>query len=149
MILLADSEGSDQPARLRRLIWAFVVRIQKHVLVWRGPFNQASTKIRFLERHNTSGTCNLVMGSRWLYTENPYANFRPCLTRHPNVNKRINFPDLLTFSNIHRHILKNRTMLFTTNFISASEKIGAGLKKQAANFLFPFHPEKGSQIFLL
>ena len=27
MILLADSEGSDQTARMRRLIWAFAVRI--------------------------------------------------------------------------------------------------------------------------
>ena len=27
MILLADSEGSDQTARIRRLIWAFAVRI--------------------------------------------------------------------------------------------------------------------------
>ena len=27
MILLADSEGSDQTARMRRLIWAFAVHI--------------------------------------------------------------------------------------------------------------------------
>ena len=27
MLLLADSEGPDQPAQLRRLIWAFAVRI--------------------------------------------------------------------------------------------------------------------------
>ena len=27
MILLADSEGPDQSARMRRLIWAFAVRI--------------------------------------------------------------------------------------------------------------------------
>ena len=27
MILLADSEGPDQTARMRRLIWAFAVRI--------------------------------------------------------------------------------------------------------------------------
>ena len=26
VILLADDEGPDQPARMRRLIWAFVVR---------------------------------------------------------------------------------------------------------------------------
>ena len=54
--------------------------------------------------------------------------------RHPNVNKRINSPDLLIFNKFHRHILKNRTMLFPTTFISASEKIG--LKKQAANFFY-------------
>ena len=28
MILFADSEGPDQTARMRRLIWAFAVRIQ-------------------------------------------------------------------------------------------------------------------------
>ena len=33
-------------------------------------------------------------------------------------------------------------------FISASEKIGVGLKKQAAIFLFQFHPENFSPIFL-
>ena len=27
MILLSDSEGPDQTARMRRLIWAFAVRI--------------------------------------------------------------------------------------------------------------------------
>ena len=59
-----------------------------------------------------------------------------------------NSPDLLIFNKFHAHILKNRTMLFPTLFISASEKIGVGLKKQSANFLFQFHPEKGSPIFL-
>ena len=39
-------------------------------------------------------------------------------------------PDLLTFSQFHRHILKNLTMLFLTIFSSASEKIGVGLKKK-------------------
>ena len=39
-------------------------------------------------------------------------------------------------------------MLFPTIFISVLEKIGMGLKKQAANFLFQFHPEKGNPIFL-
>ena len=39
-------------------------------------------------------------------------------------------------------------MVFPTTFIPASEKIGVGLKKQAAIFLFQFHPEKGSPIFL-
>ena len=39
-------------------------------------------------------------------------------------------------------------MLFPTTIISVLEKIGFGLKKQAANFLFQFHPEKGSPIFL-
>ena len=34
-------------------------------------------------------------------------------------------------------------MLFPQTFISALEKIGVGLEKQAANFLFQFHPEKG------
>ena len=27
LVMLADSEGPDQPARMRRLIWAFAVRI--------------------------------------------------------------------------------------------------------------------------
>ena len=79
----------------------------------------------------------LVRGSRWLCTQNLYANFGPWLTRHPNVNKWINSQDLLIFSKFHGHILKNQTMLFRT-FISASEKTGVGLKKQAANFYFNF-----------
>ena len=39
-------------------------------------------------------------------------------------------------------------MLFPKTFISASEKIGQGLKKIAANFLFLFQSENGSPIFL-
>ena len=31
MILLADSEGPDQTARMRRLIWAFAVRIRSYI----------------------------------------------------------------------------------------------------------------------
>ena len=37
MILLADSEGPDQTARKRRLIWAFAVRINPKTrfrMVW-------------------------------------------------------------------------------------------------------------------
>ena len=59
--------------------------------------------------------------------------------RHPNVNKRVSSPDLLIFSQFHRHIFKNRAMLCPTTFISMSEKIGVGLKKKtAANFYFNF-----------
>ena len=47
----------------------------------------------------------------------------------PNVNKRVSSPNLLILSQFHKHILKTRTMLFPTTFISASEKIGVGLKK--------------------
>ena len=40
-------------------------------------------------------------------------------------------------------------MLFPTTFISASEKIGVGLKKQETKFfLFQLHPQKGSPILL-
>ena len=39
-------------------------------------------------------------------------------------------------------------MLFLTTFIFASDKMSVGLKKQAADFIFQFHPEKGSPIFL-
>ena len=56
-------------------------------------------------------------------------------------NKRIHSPYLLTLSKFHRYILKTLTMLFPTTFISASEKIGVGLKKQnkqAADFYFNF-----------
>ena len=63
---------------------------------------------------------------------------RPWLTRHPNVNKWINSPDSLIFSKFDRHILKSRTVLFPATFVSTSEKIGVGLKKQAANFYFNF-----------
>ena len=39
MILLADSEGPDQTARMRSLIWAFAVRISRiHVFAWHGPY---------------------------------------------------------------------------------------------------------------
>ena len=41
MILLADSEGPDQTARMRRLIWAFIVHIcpKRHILIAR-PFSE-------------------------------------------------------------------------------------------------------------
>ena len=55
-----------------------------------------------------------------------------------NVNKQLSSPALLIFSQFHRHILKNRTMLFKTPFISVSKRIGVGLKKQAAVFYFNF-----------
>ena len=41
--------------------------------------------------------------------------------------------DTFVVSLFHRHILKNRTVLFPTNFISMPEKIGVGLKYQVAN----------------
>ena len=50
-------------------------------------------------------TGNLVRGSRWLYTQNLYASFRPRLTRHPTVNKRMHSPDSLILCKFHRHIL--------------------------------------------
>ena len=40
-------------------------------------------------------------------------------------------------------------MLFSTTFISASEKIGVGLKKQAANFYFNFTRRRVSNIPVL
>ena len=39
-------------------------------------------------------------------------------------------PDLLIFSQFHRHILKSRTMLLPTNSILAPGKIRVGLKKK-------------------
>ena len=42
------------------------------------------------------------------------------------------------FHPFHRHILKNRTVLFPTTFISTSEKIGMSLEEQAAIFYFSF-----------
>ena len=48
----------------------------------------------------------------------------------------------------HSHILKNRTMLFPTTFISMSEKIGVGLLKQVAIFYFSFAWEMSSPVFL-
>ena len=63
---------------------------------------------------------NLVRGSRWLYTQNLYASFRPWLTRHPNVNKRIHSPDSLIFSKFHRHILNQ----------SAVRAGGLGIRRQ-------------------
>ena len=88
----------------------------------------------------------LVRGSSWLCTQNLYANFQPWLTGHPNVNKHVNSP-LLIFCQFHSYILKNRTMLFPATLIFMSEKIGVGLVKQAANFLFQCHPDMGSPVF--
>ena len=85
---------------------------------------------------------NLVRDSRWLCTQYLYVNIQPWLTRHPNVNKWVSSPYLLIWSQFHRHILKNQTVLFPTTFISASEKISVGLKKQAANFQFNFTGRK-------
>ena len=51
-----------------------------------------------------------------------------------SINGLYSSPDLLTFSQFHRHILKNWTTLFSTTFISASDKMGMGLKNQAAIF---------------
>ena len=106
----------------------------------------AEWQLKFFCYYFTPGI--LVRGSQWLSTKNLYANFWPWLTRPPNVNKRVSSPDLLNLSQFHRHILKNRTVLFPTTFISVSEKIGVGLKKQTAYFLIKFHPQKGSPIFL-
>ena len=58
--------------------------------------------------------------------------------RHPNVNKRVSSPDLLIFSQIHRHILKKKINVIPKNFISVSEKDDVGLEKQATNFIFNF-----------
>ena len=70
------------------------------------------------------------------------------LMRHPNVNKWVNSPVLLIFHQFHRHILKNQTVLFPTTFISTSEKIGVGLKKQVAILYFSFNRRWGSPVFL-
>ena len=130
------------------LIWSFIAQSrllrscasQSGLLLW-------AVKQHFVHKHlpgidkcpswiSTPG--NLEKGSRWLCTQNLYASFRPWLTRHPNVNKRVSSPDLLIFRQFHRHILKNRTVLFPVTFISTSEKTGVGLEKQAANFYFNF-----------
>ena len=63
MILLGDSEGPDQPARMRRLIWAFAVRIcpkrfshgAAQLLTWLGSFmiwvvSHTLLHIRFIVR---------------------------------------------------------------------------------------------------
>ena len=48
--------------------------------------------------------------------------------------KQVSVPDLLIFSQLCKHILKNRAMLFSTTFNSASEKIGVDMKSQAVYF---------------
>ena len=53
---------------------------------------------------------NLVRGTRWLRTQILYANFRPWLTRHPNLNKRMHSPDFVIFSKFHRHILNQSAL---------------------------------------
>ena len=45
MILLADNEGPDQTAQMRRLIWAFAVRIfPRQVFAWREPYYQNNSR---------------------------------------------------------------------------------------------------------
>ena len=44
MILLEDSEGREQTARMRWLIWIFAVRRQ--VSAWRGPYDLAVFTLR-------------------------------------------------------------------------------------------------------
>ena len=58
----------------------------------------------------------LVRDSRWLCTQNLYGNFRPRLTRHLHVNKRIISPDLMIFSQFHKHILKSQTNAIPKDF---------------------------------
>ena len=41
VVLLADSEGSDQPARMRRLIWALAVRICLNTRLYTGQILSA------------------------------------------------------------------------------------------------------------
>ena len=65
-----------------------------------------------------------------------------------NIHMSTNGQVLLISHQFHRHILKNRTMVFPTTFISTSEKVGVGLEKQVAVFLFQFHPVMGSPVFL-
>ena len=51
-----------------------------------------------------------------------------------NVNKQVSAPYFLILSQFSGHILKNWGMPFSTIFISASEKIGVKMKRQAADF---------------
>ena len=48
MILLADSEGPDQTARVCSLIWAFAVRILQE-----DTFSRGTTQVMFLSIHET------------------------------------------------------------------------------------------------
>ena len=46
MILLADSEGPDQTARMRTLIRALLSAYgQRHVFAWHGPFTPTDNQI--------------------------------------------------------------------------------------------------------
>ena len=47
-----------------------------------------------------------------------------------NVNKQMSAPYFSILSQFCRHILKNQAMLFSTTFVSASEKIGVEMKRQ-------------------
>ena len=69
VILLADSEGPDQTARMRSLIWAFAVRkCPKHVFTWRGPvlrdlyirqrYIQEDSLVIFFDAHIPNGKFN-------------------------------------------------------------------------------------------
>ena len=60
------------------------------------------------------------------------------LAKTSKVNKGVSSPDLLIFIQFHRHILKNRTMLLPTRFISASEKIGEGKSDIRVLYFFFF-----------
>ena len=53
MILLADSEGPDQTARMRRLIWAFATLIMPEKTFLHGAVPMNTVESRYLEIQGT------------------------------------------------------------------------------------------------
>ena len=55
MILLADSNGPDQTARMRRLIWAFALRIypKTRVRMMRATYSFVAEEKHILNKINT------------------------------------------------------------------------------------------------
>ena len=54
MILLANSEGTDQTMQMHRLIWAFTVHFsRRHIFAWCGP----NVRKKFLFIREKLGKC--------------------------------------------------------------------------------------------
>ena len=82
---------------------------------------------------------NLKRGSCWLCTQNPLRKLQAMTYETSKCQQTGNFSWFIDFFHqFHKHLLKNRTMLFPATFISTSKKIGMGLEKQAAIFYFNF-----------
>ena len=122
--LNTDSAVPDHFTSRSQLIKIYTICKGRAYLEPAGPWLKL---ILFINCFYTPG--NLVRGRRWLSTQNLYVNFWPWLTEHPNVNKRVSSPDLLIFSQFHRHIFEKSDNAIPSNFHFYIGKDRCGLGK--------------------